>query len=440
MNTTNQVDFTINNTGSRTLNVTKVTASGDFSIVSAPIKTTTTGKATSIVVAPGNTTSIKVAMNTSSTGVKNGTLTFVSNDLNTVTYQVNLSGTVKIGQKITFKTLAAKAFGDAAFNLAATGGASGNVITYTSSNPAVATIAGNKVNIVSAGITKITASQAGNATYNVATDVVQTLTVNKAKQSVTFGALKAKTFGDAAFNLVATGGASGNAITYTSSDTKVAKVSGKTVTIVGAGTATITANQAGNTNYNVGTTTQVLTVNKAAQAITFDLGANATKLVSDATFSLNATGGASGNTITYTSSDAKVATVLGNKVTIVGPGTTIIIASQAGNANYIAATDVTQTLTVTQPTGLAENLSNAKLTLYPNPTSDVVKVQVKGQVKGSKIQITALDRQGTIVLQKTQALVNSQITLPIRHLASGYYLFKIKIEDEETILRRVVKQ
>jgi hypothetical protein len=41
-----------------------------------------------------------------------------------------------------------------------------------------------------------------------------------------------------------------------------------------------------------------------------------------------------------------VATVSGNTVTIVGAGTTNIVAKQAGGANYNAAADVTQTLTV----------------------------------------------------------------------------------------------
>ncbi|HAS46583.1 MAG TPA: hypothetical protein DCS93_39235 [Microscillaceae bacterium] len=429
LNGTNQVDFTISNTGSIALNLSDFVATGDFSLVGTPAST----------VATGNSTTITIAMNTSSAGAKSGVLTFKSNDLNTFTYTVNLIGTVnKNDQTITFGALTAKTFGDAAFNLTATA-SSGLGVTYTSSNTSVATISGNTVTIVGAGTTTITASQAGDATYNAATDVSQPFTVNKANQIIAFGALTTKTFGDAAFNLAATGGASGNAITYTSSDAKVATISGNKVTIVGAGTATITASQAGNTNYNAATDVpQTLTVNKATQTITFDLGTNATKIVGDAAFDLMATGGASGNAITYTSSNTAVATISGNTVTIVSLGTTTITASQAGNTNYQTAQGVNQTLTVNQTTALAENLGNAQLTLFPNPTVNVVYFRIKGQVTGNEINVTVLDRQGAVVLKRNQRLINGEMTLPIHHLAAGYYLFKIKL-GEETILRKIIK-
>ncbi len=63
---------------------------------------------------------------------------------------------------------------------------------------------------------------------------------------------------------------SGLTVTYTSSNTDVATVSGSTITIVGAGTSTITASQAGNDDYNAASDVeQVLTVGKADQTITF---------------------------------------------------------------------------------------------------------------------------------------------------------------------------
>ena len=82
-----------------------------------------------------------------------------------------------LAQTITFGTIPTKLTTDAAFNLAATTNASGP-ITYTSSNTAVATVAGNTVTIVGvAGTSDITASNAGDATYAQAS-VKQTLTVN----------------------------------------------------------------------------------------------------------------------------------------------------------------------------------------------------------------------------------------------------------------------
>jgi len=59
------------------------------------------------------------------------------------------------------------------------------VVTYLSSNTAVATIVGNTVTIVGAGSTTITASQASNTNYNAAADVPQPLTVTKAALTIT---------------------------------------------------------------------------------------------------------------------------------------------------------------------------------------------------------------------------------------------------------------
>jgi hypothetical protein len=85
-------------------------------------------------------------------------------------------------------------------------------------------------------------------------------------------------------------------------------------------------------------------ITKANQTITF--GALASKTMADTAFTLSATA-SSGLTVTYASSNSGVATVAGNTVTIVGAGSTTITASQAGGSNYNAATNVTQTLTVT---------------------------------------------------------------------------------------------
>ena len=53
------------------------------------------------------------------------------------------------------------------------------------------------------------------------------------------------------------------AFTYTSSNTAVATISGHTLTIVGVGTSTITANEAADSNYLAGSATSVLTVDYA---------------------------------------------------------------------------------------------------------------------------------------------------------------------------------
>ncbi len=173
---------------------------------------------------------------------------YVTNIVGTSYGTVQTFTTPKNNQTITFGALASKTFGDAPFALTGTA-SSGLTLTYASSNTAVATVSGSTVTIVGAGTTNITASQAGDTDYNAAANVIQGLSVGKASQTTTFGALVSKTFGDAPFSLTGTT-SSGLTLNYSSSNTSVATVSGPTVTIVGVGSTNITASQAGDTDYN----------------------------------------------------------------------------------------------------------------------------------------------------------------------------------------------
>lgn len=89
------------------------------------------------------------------------------------------------------------------------------------------------------------------ATNDVGTSAAATINfeISKANQTITFEELADLTYGAADFNLAATS-SSGLPLTYTSSNTAVATVSGTTVTVVGIGSTDLTASQAGDANYN----------------------------------------------------------------------------------------------------------------------------------------------------------------------------------------------
>ena len=77
----------------------------------------------------------------------------------------------------------------------------------------------------------------------------------KSDQNITFSQLADLTYGDSDFNLTATA-SSGLPVSYSSSNTSVATIDGNTVTIMGAGSTTITASQSGNASYNAATDVQ----------------------------------------------------------------------------------------------------------------------------------------------------------------------------------------
>ncbi|MEO7215522.1 MBG domain-containing protein [Mucilaginibacter sp.] len=104
--------------------------------------------------------------------------------------------------------------------------------------------------IRAAGLTNITASQAGNTEYLAATPVTRPLEVKEPQpQTITFAPIPARTYGDAAFFPGATSTNPTIPIDYTSSDHAVANMIGGKVVITGTGTVTIRASQPGNAAY-----------------------------------------------------------------------------------------------------------------------------------------------------------------------------------------------
>jgi hypothetical protein len=239
-------------------------------------------------------------------------------------------------QAITFGALANKTFGDAPFAVSATASSSLAVSFAAAGN---CTVSGNMVTLTGGGNCTITASQPGNANYGAAPDVARSFTIGTASQTITFGALANKTFGDAPFAVNATA-SSGLAVSFAA--TGNCSVSGNTVTLTGAGSCSITASQAGNSNYSAAPdVAQPFTTAAASQTITFGVLAN--KTFGDAPFAVNATA-SSGLVVTFAA--AGNCTVSGDTVTLTGTGNCTITASQAGDANHNAAPEVVQPFTI----------------------------------------------------------------------------------------------
>jgi gliding motility-associated-like protein len=332
-------------------------ASGVFSYVSSD---------TNVITINGNLITIVGA----------GTATITANQVTDANYLAgSITTTITVNKATTtLSTLSAitKTYGDAAFNLSVPTSAATGAVTFASSNTNVVTISGTTVTIVGTGVATITATQATDANYLSATTTC-VLTVNK--NTPILGAMTAinKLYGDADFSLVPpTSAATGN-FSYTSSNLNVATTNGNTVTVVGAGTATITATQATDANYLSASTTVNLTVSKAP--IVFVTAAAITKNYGDANFILTPPQTNSTGTFTYTSNNPSVATINGNVVTVVGVGTATITASQTTDANHLSGSTiislvVNKTLpTLSQIPAITKTFGDANFTLSL-PTSN----------------------------------------------------------------------
>jgi sugar lactone lactonase YvrE len=316
----------------------------------------TSGLSTSFTVAataPGGAVSYSSAGACTNSGAtfttasSSGTCTVQYDQSGSATYgpapQVTESVTVgKLNQSITVSTHApANASTSTSFTVAAT--APGGAISYSSSG--ACTNSGATFTTGSSGGTcTVGYDQFGNASYNPAPQVTESVTVtatstSKLNQTIAFGALASRAYGDADF-AVSASASSGLAVSFTA--TGNCTVSGSTVHITGAGSCAVSASQAGNVIYNAApTVSQTFSVGKAGQAITF--GPLGDKTYGDVDFTVSAT---ASSTLAVSFAAGGSCTLTAATVHLTGVGSCTVTASQAGNVNYNAAADVARTFSI----------------------------------------------------------------------------------------------
>ncbi len=242
------------------------------------------------------------------------------------------------------------------------------------------------------------------------------------EQEIIFNSLETKTFGDEPFDLSATGGESGNPITFSSSNLEVATIDGNTVTIIGAGETTITASQEGNEVYAAAETSQMLIVNKADQLITIEPIAN--KTGSEAPFDVIATVD-TGLELTYSVNGP--ATNTGASISLTGAiGQVSVTVNQAGNDNYLEASETT-TFMVTGTVLSADIFP--EMSYYPNPASNYLVVESNGTWS-----IEIIDLNG-----KSHLTGKSNKPIDVSQLRPGMYLLLLHSSNGD-VSRRFVKK
>ena len=261
-------------------------------------------------------------------------------------------------------------------------------------------------------------SPTDGATYNSIT-VMVTLQVAKADQALTsFVNLPSNLkFGDQPIDLSAVA-SSGLAVVFASSNENVIRVNGAVATIVGAGTAALTASQPGNTNYNAAPTTleQAVTVAKGNQVITFQTVDD--KTLGDAAFLLTASS-TSSQAIGFSTTSDKVS-LAGGSVTIVKAGRATVTASQPATANYFAAAvDRSFCIKPARPVVTANN-TNPDAPVLTSSSSSGNQWFLNGTaITGATSQTHTVAAGGEYTVQVSVDDCTSQASAPVRFLVTA---------------------
>ena len=208
----------------------------------------------------------------------------------------------------------------------------------------------------------VTGYTAPSANYTVTQPTGLTATITSKTLTVTSAAASNKTYDGtttATISGTLSGVIAGDVVTLTGTGTFASANVGTGIVVTSASTLA----GADNANYALTQPTGLAAnITQASQTIVF--GALPAKTTADAAFACGATSATAGtNALTYSSSNTSVATInASGTITIVGEGTTTITVSQAGSANYSAAADVAQTLTVTQGPCGTESFTNSNAT------------------------------------------------------------------------------
>lgn len=262
-----------------------------------------------------------------------------------------------------------------ALTLATSGGTTAGALSYTVASGTATGCAASSGSLTStsAGTCTVTATMAGNTNYTAVSSSATTvtlaarpITIDADDEAIVFGSSISQSYTLTSGSLAYSDAIA--SLTYTYTGTGSTTYGPSTTAPTGAGTYSVTPSAVvmspgSATSYDVAYTAGAVTIGQASQTITFAQPSGVT--YGAAPFALSpAPSSSSGLPVTVTSNDTDVCTVASGIVTVVGAGTCSLTAAQAGNADYAAASNATQTFAVAKATQAALAMSSTSSVRY----------------------------------------------------------------------------
>ena len=210
------------------------------------------------------------------------------------------------------------------------------------------------ITAIEAGTITITVNSAANSQYNAAT-VSQLITINKATPTLTitspntiplFGSLTAAVSTTATYRR---GGAISFAVIGGSGSATVNATTGF-ITALQAGTITLTATSLGDVDYNMASTSQLITISKGTPTLAIT---SADVMIVDGSLTVSLSTTAVGVKFSYSIGNGDTGSAAVNSAGVVRAiqaGTVLLRVTSIANTNYYASAMVTQTITISKTT------------------------------------------------------------------------------------------
>lgn len=303
-------------------------------------------------------------------------------------------------QIITFEAPGPKAIGDEPFELIASSSAE-KPITFTSSDESVVTIDGNIATIVGGGTTTLTAYADGDETIGAAMKSHE-LVVSKLSNEIAFEEIGARLIDEGSITLEANA-TSELVVTFTSGSNKI-DLAGDEVTLLSPGEVTITAEQAGNSIFEVATPVdQTFCINPSTPIMTLSPDADVTLISSN-----NA-----GNQW------------MNDGVAIEGANTKTFKPTSSGIYSVVTIIDgcssVASESRVVTILGFEDTMVD-ELKIFQNPVTDHLVLEISSETR-QEINVDVIDMLGrTVVSQPVRA--NHVSTIEMTHAAEGMYIVR----------------
>jgi photosystem II stability/assembly factor-like uncharacterized protein len=234
-------------------------------------------------------------------------------------------------------------------------------------------------------------------------------------QTLNFAIISPKKLGDSPFSLKATS-SSGLSVSYSSSDTLVAKVVGNVVTIFSAGPVVFTATQKGNALYNPVSIQQTFCVSPLTPIISMNKDSQTNKITLTSSSS-------TGNQ--WFLNGTKIENTTNQVIDVTQPGTYSLLVTIGGCSSELS--DPIEIKVVTQ-----DSPTNSEIRIYPVPAEQDLNIGYSTSEFYTFV-VDVIDLQGRTVLSNLEGVDN--IKLDVSSLLPSLYFLRVTSANKIEILK-----